>query len=221
MYFKGGTAINKILLNHIRLSEDLDFTITEPLDKIKKAIAEVIHNHKDIFTKLEYDKSVFDFTRYLVHYKSYFKKDSIIMLDLNKKAGLILPPEKCIIHNFYNISLEMNILNRKEMIAEKIAALINRNRPRDYFDVYQLIKHNIPIDLNLVKAKCKAQKQEFSIIKIFNNSNKIYSRWTADLSRLTAEVIPFHEVMKTLTEYFKYAEEKKKLKEHKEKLKKR
>ena len=27
LYFKGGTALNKMLLNHARLSEDLDFTV--------------------------------------------------------------------------------------------------------------------------------------------------------------------------------------------------
>src|SRR3989338_3051730 len=39
--FKGGTALNKIFLNHKRLSEDLDFTCTGPLDK-KKLIAEKV-----------------------------------------------------------------------------------------------------------------------------------------------------------------------------------
>ena len=29
IYFKGGTALNKIFLNHARLSEDIDFTITK------------------------------------------------------------------------------------------------------------------------------------------------------------------------------------------------
>ena len=33
VYFKGGTALNKIFLNHLRLSEDLDFTVTESVYK--------------------------------------------------------------------------------------------------------------------------------------------------------------------------------------------
>ena len=28
IYFKGGTALHKVILNHERLSEDLDFTLT-------------------------------------------------------------------------------------------------------------------------------------------------------------------------------------------------
>ena len=35
IYFKGGTALNKIFLNHARLSEDIDFTLTINEKKIK------------------------------------------------------------------------------------------------------------------------------------------------------------------------------------------
>jgi len=36
IYFKGGTALNKIFLNHARLSEDLDFTTTKKVSEIEK-----------------------------------------------------------------------------------------------------------------------------------------------------------------------------------------
>ncbi len=36
IYFKGGTALNKIFLDHERLSEDLDFTLTNDLNIIEK-----------------------------------------------------------------------------------------------------------------------------------------------------------------------------------------
>ena len=36
IYFKGGTALNKIFLNHARLSEDLDFSLTRNEKEVKK-----------------------------------------------------------------------------------------------------------------------------------------------------------------------------------------
>ena len=36
IYFKGGTALNKIILNHARLSEDIDFTLTRDISEVKK-----------------------------------------------------------------------------------------------------------------------------------------------------------------------------------------
>lgn len=215
LYFKGGTAINKIFLSHIRLSEDLDFTITVALKEAKSAIQEIIQENKNIFTKLEYDKVVFDFTRYLLHYKSYFKKDSTLILDFNKRAKLVLKPEKQVIKNFYGLKFEINILNKKELIAEKVCALIKRNKPRDYFDVYQIIKKRIPIDLKLVKKKCRAHQQEFNITKIFSKANKIYTNWEKDLSQLTPDRTSFQEIMQTLKIYFKYSEEKEKTKNKK------
>ncbi len=212
LYFKGGTAINKIFLNHIRLSEDLDFTITIPPHKAKELIQEIIQENNNIFTKLEYAKAVFDFTRYLLHYRSYFSKDSVLLLDFNKRAKLILKPEKAIIPNFYGLDFSVAVINKKEIIAEKVCALINRNRPRDYFDVYQIIKSEIPIDMELVKAKCSAHNQDFNVMKIFNKTNKVYSSWEKDLFELTSDRTPFQEIMKTLKKYFKYSEEKEKMK---------
>ncbi len=215
LYFKGGTAINKIFLNHARLSEDLDFTITIPLDKAKEVIQRIIQENNNIFTKLEYDKSVFDFTRYLLHYRSYFSKDSVLLLDFNKRAKLVLKPEKAVIPNFYGMDFSVNALNKKEIIAEKVCALINRNKPRDYFDVYQIIKREIPVDMQLVKAKCRSHNQGFNVAKIFSKANKIYSAWEKDLSQLTSDRTPFKEIMQTLKEYFKYSEAKAQMKKDK------
>jgi predicted nucleotidyltransferase component of viral defense system len=217
LYFKGGTAINKIFLNHIRLSEDLDFTVTVPLDKAKKFIQGIIRENNNIFTKLDYDKAVHDFTRYLLHYRSYFSKDAVLLLDLNKRANLALKPEMAAVPNFYGLGFSVAVLNKKEIIAEKVCALINRNRARDYFDVYQIIKRGISIDMELVKKKCGAQGQEFNLAKIFSKANKIYSVWEKDIFQLTSDRTPFREIMQALKEYFRYSEVKAQMRKEKQK----
>ena len=57
IYFKGGTALNKIFLNHAGLSEDLDFSLTrnekEVKDEISKNVSFLEGNKKhDKFTIL-------------------------------------------------------------------------------------------------------------------------------------------------------------------------
>ena len=42
IYFKGGTALNKIFLSHARLSEDIDFTITCDVKEIQKEITKIL-----------------------------------------------------------------------------------------------------------------------------------------------------------------------------------
>ena len=101
------------------------------------------------------------------------------------------------------------------MIAEKVAASIGRNKPRDHFDVYRIIKSNMPIRMELVKKKCESSGDDFSIIKMFNKAQTLKNRWDKDMVALLAEPVPFHEVMKYLAKHFKLKEAK----EHAKKLK--
>src|SRR3989344_4065939 len=64
IYFKGGTALNKIFLNHERLSEDLDFTATDSIAKIEKEIKDKLKG--TIFTKITHDKRIDGFVRLVV-----------------------------------------------------------------------------------------------------------------------------------------------------------
>ncbi|MFA5796570.1 MAG: nucleotidyl transferase AbiEii/AbiGii toxin family protein [Candidatus Woesearchaeota archaeon] len=46
IYFKGGTALQKIFLNHSRISEDIDFTLKKSVSEIRKEITQIIHSSK-------------------------------------------------------------------------------------------------------------------------------------------------------------------------------
>ena len=94
------------------------------------------------------------------------------------------------------------------MVAEKMAAAIGRNKPRDHYDLYQIIKRKIPIDFTLVKKKCMQSGDEFNIIKMFNNANKLYKRWNEDLEPLIVEQVTFQEVMQALSKHFNLKIEK-------------
>lgn len=162
-----------------------------------------------MFKEITHDKKVDKFIRLVVHYK-LFHESGTIFIDLNERAQIILAPEKKEIKHFYEDipEFEINILNSEELIAEKMAATIGRNKPRDHFDLYQIIKRKIPINTNLVKKKCEHSGYEYDIIKMFNNAKKLNKRWNEDLTFLLKEEITFEEVMKTLAKHFKLKEEK-------------
>lgn len=122
-------------------------------------------------------------------------------------------PEKHKITHFYKDKIpefSFNTLSKEEMIAEKVAAAIGRNQPRDHYDIYRIIKEKIPINLGLVKKKCALANIEFNIVKMFNKAKTLKNRWDEDLTPLLAEKVSFQEVIKTLAGYFKLKEEKKK-----------
>ncbi|MBI2580859.1 nucleotidyl transferase AbiEii/AbiGii toxin family protein [Candidatus Woesearchaeota archaeon] len=219
IYFKGGTALQKIFLNYSRLSEDADFTVTGDISKVKKAIEQLLEESK-LFNKISYDKDVEGFTRIVAHYTNFSNRADVVFVDINQRAKLIQTPEMHEISHFYEGHIpkfSMNTLARDEMFAEKVAAMVGRNRPRDHYDVYTIIKAGLPINLELVKQKCKQSGVEFNIPRMFSRADKLKFRWDRDMIPLLAEEVPFVEVMRALANYFKLKETKKAEREQRKK----
>jgi len=207
IYFKGGTALNKIFLNHERLSEDLDFTLIKKLNDVEKDIRDTLK--ETIFKKITHDKRVEKFIRLIVHYK-LFHEEGTIFIDLNQRAEVLLNPKKISIPHFYSQFIpdfEVNCLDEKEIIAEKIMATCERYKPRDYFDLYNIIKNKLPISIGLIKKKFKKNNKEFTIKLLFKKTNKIYNEWNEDLFKLTKSKPSFNSVMDKLKEFFRYKHE--------------
>lgn len=213
IYFKGGTALQKIFLNHARLSEDIDFTISDGLKTVKEKIVNVLNN-SGFFEGITKDKDAEGFTRLVVHYIGFSDEKGEVYIDLNRRARLETKPERHKIRHFYPEHLpafSLNTLSEEELIAEKVASSIGRNKPRDHYDIYQIIQHKLPIKMKLVEKKCKFSEDEFNIIKMFNNAKKLKNRWDEDMIPLIAEEVSFQEVMQTLAKHFKLKEEKDKM----------
>ena len=211
IYFKGGTALNKIFLNHARLSEDIDFTLTRNEKEVKKEIWKVLLK-SGLFNDITEGKSVEGFARLIVKYHSELGEGEIF-IDLNQRGTLILPFKTNKINHFYSSFIpefSIKTLAKEELIAEKVRATITRNKPRDHFDVYQIIHSNMPINIELVKKKCLASGDEFSIIKMFNKAQTLKNRWDKDMGSLIAKPISFQEVIKFLAKHFKLKEAKEK-----------
>lgn len=203
--FKGGTALNKIFLNHTRLSEDLDFACRKPISNIKDQIVSILKNNKEIFPRYNFENETASFFRSKIFYKGFFSETNYVILDINRKASVILPCQKQTIPHFYdNISkFEISTLSIKELIAEKVRTLIERNQPRDYFDVYVMLRMGYKIDFMLAKKKLKEVNLEFEVKKIFKNARKVYSRWS-EIAQLTNKPVKFITVIKSLEKEFEY-----------------
>ncbi len=138
-----------------------------------------------------------------------------MLIDLNKRAKLSLPFETHNVNHFYVPFIpefSIKTVAEEELIAEKTAATIGRNKPRDHYDVYMILKKGLPINMELVKKKCHESGDEFSIIKMFNKAKMLKNRWDKDMVFLISEEITFQEIMQYLSKHFKLKEEKEKIK---------
>ncbi|MCD6398535.1 MAG: nucleotidyl transferase AbiEii/AbiGii toxin family protein [Candidatus Aenigmarchaeota archaeon] len=206
IYLKGGTALNKILLNHVRLSEDLDFSTKGSLESVQGNILRVLNENKNIFFRYAFDNRTSSFFRLKIFYKSYFSEKDHIIVDVNKKSTIYLDTKEFEVPHFYEEipRFKISIINPDEIIAEKVRALMTRNQPRDYFDVYMILKADYSINYDLVKKKLEDVGEEFDVRRIFRNARKIYSYWDNEVNQLTNSSLDYEEMMKKLQKEFEY-----------------
>jgi len=162
--FKGGTAL-KIVFGSPRFSEYLDFS-TQVFNKL------IIEN-TILSTLKEIERSGIDTD--IVESKEttggYFANLTFQIEDI--KIPILLQfskRKKTDKHEIVTISNEfippytISLLSRQQLIEEKIQALLTRSKPRDFYDIYFLIRSNL---IN------QSQKQLLSQVKTILFSTKI------------------------------------------------
>lgn len=187
IYFKGGTAIH-LLLGSARFSEDLDFSVTlnrkelkETISRLEKAmqkelvgvkILPVYFGKNGLRFRLKYQNSDF---KYPLNLRLDFSEEKI-----NSKTASAL------VTKFPIVSFPIvSHLSPEEILAEKIRALLERAKGRDFFDLWFLLEKGIGIDTKLVVLKMKNTKTEFSKESLLN---KVQNYSSNEVKR---DLIPF------------------------------
>jgi len=141
--FKGGTAAF-LFYDLPRFSVDLDFDL---LEGKKKDF--VFTRLKEILPKVE---TLIESTekRYTLFYlMSYQKGEKKIKIEISKRPI----KSSFVVKNYLGISILL--MEKKDMVASKIAALLNRKKfaSRDLFDLWFFLKNNWEIEEKAVKEK--------------------------------------------------------------------
>ncbi len=161
--FKGGTCLRKCYFENYRFSEDLDFTLidkhfvinqnvlkkylstTASNSGIKFGSAITIKNQIHNNTPQGYEITIpFWGADHKPNQKPIPESrwQTKIKIDISFSEKIWLPPEKRSIFHPYTDSYIINnkVVNYtiNEIIAEKLRALVQRNRPRDIYDLFFL-----------------------------------------------------------------------------------
>ncbi|MBI4209597.1 MAG: nucleotidyl transferase AbiEii/AbiGii toxin family protein [Deltaproteobacteria bacterium] len=149
---KGGTAINFFVREMPRISIDIDLTylhlerwedslknIGEALHRIANEIKEKMHCTIQLVKKQE--KGVEFINKVVVK-----SGEGIVKIEPNIVfRGSVFPPEKRSLvktaQDKFELSVTSNILSVPELYAGKLCAALDRQHPRDLFDVMILLKH--------------------------------------------------------------------------------
>ncbi len=146
LLFKGGTAL-RIVFHSPRFSEDLDFTgvkITQ--HKIEELFINTLSNIEKtgIPVSLKEGKSttggylgIFEFSAYDKIMEIYF--------EVSLRNDKLVKGVRTLIENDYIQPYTLVHLPKEEIIKGKIQALINRHKPRDFYDYFFLLSGNYPL----------------------------------------------------------------------------
>ncbi len=211
LVFKGGTALSKAY-NLDRFSNDLDFNIINKfnLNDNLLSLAEEIKQF-GINVEIKQIKGISDSLRSILRiegplYLGTINSKCNVILDFSFREKLMFPAQlKKINHQLNEIPIfDINVMDIREIFAEKIRAILTRNKARDLYDAYYLLKQNININLQTINEKLNYYHEGFSFEKFKEAVNKKENIWNNELKLLLKNVPDFNMVKKELSEFIKH-----------------
>jgi predicted nucleotidyltransferase component of viral defense system len=172
LIFKGGTCLRKCYFENYRFSEDIDLTIVnQNFILTRKAINEVCEKLKNVtgietnmlmFSEVQHNNQKVGWDIEICYWGANHNPSEMPIFRKNCHTKIILEIrhfelmlfekiERKIIHNYSDNELIVNTIpcyTIEEVLAEKMRALIQRNRgeARDYFDLWYIKTHINEID---------------------------------------------------------------------------
>jgi len=192
LIFKGGTALYK-LYNMPRFSEDLDFTLLDPKERIEDKILKIAGKlNAEVNTKRFKTSLLFK-----LRFKGILTSYNAVRIDVSLKNKALLGFDlKSYVPDYIDIKpFTLKILKLKEMVAEKIHSLLARKNARDLYDLFFLLRIS-EFDKKLVEEKLEIFGMRFNLNLIKRRINEIKPIWKAELKPFVLEELPDFDVVK-------------------------
>lgn len=155
LIYKGGTALHHCYLKQHRFSEDLDFTSLDPNITSEEIISVLEKN--GLFKAKKSHISNFTIKIERLQYQGLLGQPGNIKLEVDHKQNVILPGKEVVYKNVWRVPASPLVMDQQEMCAEKIRAVSQRARYRDFYDLYLLVNE---LKINFVKAIGLLEKKE-------------------------------------------------------------
>lgn len=203
--FKGGTALHHCYLDQLRFSEDLDFTSLEenitPIE-VKKVLESVafLRIKKEFVSRatIKIEK---------LQYTGPLQLPNSLKVEIDFIQNVVLPAKEMEYKNVWGLNVKVNIMDIKEICAEKIRAMSDRFRYRDYYDFYQILKNfDFSLDKIVELMKKKEIRETISKEKILENWQVVKQDKQAEYSRVYyKEDVPDEEIEKAIQKLRNFA----------------
>ncbi len=193
--FKGGTYL-WFFHNLNRFSEDLDFTLTE---KTSEDLPKKVSEDLGLFG-IENKVKVIDgnetSTSFRISAKGPLNTGEIDMCHVYVEISLreqIIEKPITLEFNYPAYNLPTKIIagmNLKEVVAEKVRAILTRDKPRDVYDLWFLLNKGIKLEENIVNKKLEYYNKTFDKKEFAKKVVKTKAGFEKELKALIFEKLP-------------------------------
>lgn len=168
LVFKGGTALHHCYLPQSRFSEDLDFTSLDKTLKSEDVIAIFAQHPFFEVKKLYVSKTTIKIER--LKYSGVLDQPNSLKLDIDIFQNVVLPTRYLPYKNAWGVDVKANVMDIREIFAEKLRAMSERARFRDFYDFYLIAQEYHPsLDETLHLLKQKEVRRPISNESILSN----------------------------------------------------
>lgn len=201
--FKGGTCL-WLFHGLNRFSEDLYFTMRMGKEmELKNLPAEVekdlelygidseirVINDNEISFSFRIGAKGPLFTREI--------ERSFVRIEISKRENIIKKLDVLELDANYMDILPFFVvlMNKDEILAEKVRAILTRNRARDVYDLWFLFKKGARFDLNLINEKLKYYNRLFEKVVFMERVRGMEQYWESELKPLVIGRLPHFEAV--------------------------
>lgn len=183
LIFKGGTALHHCYLDQYRFSEDLDFSSNKtplPLEEVRKIFetTDYLSVKKDYLSNATIKIEKLQYTGPLIQPNS-------LKVEIDFLQNVLLPPQTLAYHNVWGVDFTVAVMDIKEICAEKIRAMSDRARYRDFYDIYLLLeKYQLDLDEIVSYVKQKEIRRPVTKASIHTNWKVIATEKEQEMSQI-------------------------------------
>jgi len=183
LVFKGGTAIHHCYLPQYRFSEDLDFTSLDAAIKPEDILS--VLEAKGLFKANKVYTSDFTIKIERLQFGGLLGQPGNIKIEVDFQQNVVLPGKTLNYENVWGINATPQVMDQREICAEKLRAASQRSRYRDFYDLYFLI-NEVKVDqdkvINLLGKK--EIRTPITKVNMVNNWSIAKEQQTDDLGSI-------------------------------------
>lgn len=186
LIFKGGTALYK-LYNLPRFSEDIDFSILKQFD------AEIIYRAVNNIEGAEAKeiKTTKGSLLTKISFKGILTRYNTVRIDISLNNPTIEDFDvRTYISSYVDINpFSIRAMNIKEVLAEKIHALLTRQKARDLYDLFFLLRLTTP-EKRIIAQKLRSLGVVFTHRKLEEQIANLEHVWRKELRSFVLTELP-------------------------------